>query len=64
MWSLNISGDGTVLFSTSQDRSIRVWKRSDDQLFLQEEREKALETTFEKTLIEQEEFVERNDPNV
>jgi WD domain, G-beta repeat./Dip2/Utp12 Family. len=63
IWALCISSNGQIVVTGSHDKSIRLWKRSDEQLFIEDEKEKAIEETYEKTLEEQEAFVERNDPN-
>eukprot|EP01116_Phalansterium_solitarium_P006507 TRINITY_DN18830_c0_g1_i1.p1 TRINITY_DN18830_c0_g1~~TRINITY_DN18830_c0_g1_i1.p1 ORF type:complete len:933 (-),score=243.72 TRINITY_DN18830_c0_g1_i1:56-2854(-) len=47
VWGLAISSSGMTVVSGSQDRSLRVWKRSDEQLFLDEERETAMEKLFD-----------------
>lgn len=47
VWAISVSSDGAFVVSSSQDRSIRFWRRTDEQLFLEEERERALESTFE-----------------
>ena len=45
---LNDTGDFIV--SCSNDRSIRLWERTDEQVFLEEERERELEESFESSL--------------
>ena len=58
IWALAVSRTGEFLVSASHDKSIRVWKQTDEQIFLEEEREKELEELYENTLttsIEQEE---------
>ena len=47
VWGLALSSDGAFVVSSSQDRSIRFWRRTDEQLFLEEERERAMEGMFE-----------------
>jgi len=47
IWGMTLSTDGGVLITSSQDRSLRMWERTDEQLFLEEEKEKQLEQTFE-----------------
>ena len=53
MWGLAISRDGGVVVSASRDRSLRLWRRTDEQVFLEEEREAeaelALNAAIEKT---------------
>ncbi|KAI7864097.1 WD40-repeat-containing domain protein [Spinellus fusiger] len=53
VWALAISRQGSFIVTGSHDRSIRIWERSDEQLFLEEEREKELEELYESTLISQ-----------
>ena len=58
IWALAVSRTGEFLISASHDKSIRVWNQTDDQIFLEEEREKELEELYESTLttsLEQEE---------
>lgn len=53
VWGLAISRDGGVVVSASRDRSLRLWRRTDEQVFLEEEREAeaelALNAAIEKT---------------
>jgi U3 small nucleolar RNA-associated protein 12 len=58
IWALAMSHSGEFLVSASHDKSIRTWQQTDEQLFLEEEREKELEELYENTLttsLEQEE---------
>ena len=58
IWALIVSRTGEFLASASHDKSIRVWQQTDEQIFLEEEREKELEELYENTLttsLEQEE---------
>lgn len=50
IWALAVSRTGEFLVSASHDKSIRVWKQTDEQIFLEEEREKELEELYESTL--------------
>jgi len=50
VWSLAVSNYGTFFVSSSHDRSLRVWERTDEPVFLEEEREKQLENMFESEL--------------
>ena len=50
IWALAVSRTGDFLISASHDKSIRVWNQSDEQIFLEEEREKELEELYESTL--------------
>lgn len=58
IWALAVSRTGEFLVSASHDKSIRIWNQTDEQIFLEEEREKELEELYESTLttsLEQEE---------
>ena len=48
VWGLSISQSGQMLVSTSHDRSIRVWHQTDEPFFIEEERERRLESMFEE----------------
>lgn len=50
IWALAVSRVGEFVVSASHDKSIRVWKQTDEQIFLEEEREKELEELYENTL--------------
>ncbi|KAK3311146.1 uncharacterized protein B0T15DRAFT_63796 [Chaetomium strumarium] len=50
IWAVAVSHSGTFLVSASHDKSIRVWEETDEQIFLEEEREKELEELYESTL--------------
>lgn len=50
IWALAVSHSGRFLVSASHDKSIRVWEETDEQIFLEEEREKELEELYESTL--------------
>ncbi|KAL8707564.1 MAG: hypothetical protein Q9225_007734, partial [Loekoesia sp. 1 TL-2023] len=50
IWAMTISRSGEYLITASHDKSIRIWQQTDEQIFLEEEREKELEELYEKTL--------------
>lgn len=50
VWALEVSADGSFVLSGGHDRSLRVWRRTDEMVFLEEEREKELEGLFEAEL--------------
>ncbi|KAI0020586.1 WD domain-containing protein [Xylariomycetidae sp. FL0641] len=52
IWALAISHTSSPAFlvSASHDKSIRVWHETDEQIFLEEEREKEIEELYESTL--------------
>jgi U3 small nucleolar RNA-associated protein 12 len=51
IWALTVSRTGNFFVSASHDKSIRVWEQTDEQIFLEEEKEKELEEIYESTLI-------------
>jgi U3 small nucleolar RNA-associated protein 12 len=68
IWALAVASDGSFIASASHDKSIRIWQQTDEQIFLEEEREKELEDLYESTLLTSLEADERNattatDPN-
>eukprot|EP00898_Chlorokybus_atmophyticus_P008490 jgi/Chlat1/8642/Chrsp87S00661 len=48
VWALAISYNGDFIVTGSHDRSIRRWDRTEEPFFVEEEREKRLETLFEE----------------
>ena len=50
IWALAVSRTGDFVVSASHDKSMRLWKQTDEQIFLEEEREKELEELYENTL--------------
>ena len=50
VWALAVSRTGEFVVSASHDKSIRLWRQTDEQVFLEEEREKELEDLYEGTL--------------
>lgn len=53
IWSLAVSDDGELLASSSKDRMMRVWRRTDEQLFLEEEQDKRMDDIFESSLVDE-----------
>ncbi|CAM9454408.1 unnamed protein product [Scytosiphon promiscuus] len=45
-----LSPDGSFVLSGGHDRSLRLWRRTEEMVFLEEEREKELEGLFESEL--------------
>lgn len=58
VWAVVVSRSGDFIASVSRDRSLRVWRRTDEQVFLAEERENELEQLFEAGLEKQQQAVE------
>ncbi|KAL9604791.1 MAG: hypothetical protein Q9219_000239 [cf. Caloplaca sp. 3 TL-2023] len=50
IWAMTISRTGEFLVTASHDKSIRIWQQTDEQIFLEEEREKELEELYDNTL--------------
>lgn len=50
VWTLAVSPDGSFLVTGSHDRSLRTWIRTNEQVFLDEEREKEMENIVDKEL--------------
>ncbi|KAH9940581.1 WD-repeat-containing protein [Amylocystis lapponica] len=47
VWALAVSNAGKFVVTGSHDKSIRVWEKLDEPLFLEEERERELEQLYE-----------------
>ncbi|KAI0776016.1 WD-repeat-containing protein [Trametes elegans] len=47
VWALAVSHHGKFVVTGSHDKSIRVWEKLDEPLFLEEERERELEAIYE-----------------
>lgn len=62
VWCLTISSDGLFFLSTSHDHSIREWSATNDQVFLEEEREKEMDELYENTLLDSLEQEEEHKP--
>lgn len=50
VWTLAISSLGDFLITGSHDRSIRRWEKTEEAFFVEEEKEKRLESLFEEDL--------------
>lgn len=50
VWAMAVSHTGNFIVSAGHDKSIRVWDETDEQIFLEEEREKEIEELYESTL--------------
>lgn len=51
IWAMAVSHDGQFVITAAHDKSIRTWQQTDEQIFLEEEREKELEELYENTLL-------------
>ncbi|KAJ1899663.1 beta transducin [Kickxella alabastrina] len=52
VWALLVAKHGNFIVASSQDRSIRVWDKTEEPLFLEEERERELEEIYDRGLEE------------
>ncbi|KAJ3440438.1 wd repeat-containing protein [Anaeramoeba flamelloides] len=50
--ALDINQNGSFVISASKDSSIRIWEKTEEQLFIEEEKENQMDELFEKSLIE------------
>ena len=50
VWCMAVSSLGDYVMTGSHDRSLRRWDRTDEPFFVEEEREKRLESLFEADL--------------
>lgn len=50
VWCLAVGSLGDVVVSGSHDRSLRRWERTEEPFFVEEEKEKRLESLFEADL--------------
>lgn len=51
VWSIAVAHDASFVVTTSHDHSIRIWEETDDQVFIEEEREKEMDEMYEGTLL-------------
>lgn len=67
VWALCVSKDGLFVALTSHDHLIRIWSATNDQVFLEEEREKEMDELYETELLdslETEEGADKEDESV
>jgi U3 small nucleolar RNA-associated protein 12 len=57
IWCMAVSHDGNTVVSGSHDRSLRLWERTQEPLFVEEEREMEREEEFEQSLVHEPEPV-------
>lgn len=50
VWALAVSSLGDFLITASHDRSLRRWEKTEEAFFIEEEKEKRLESLFEEDL--------------
>ncbi|KAJ2263795.1 beta transducin [Coemansia sp. RSA 376] len=59
VWALAVAKHGNFIVASSQDRSIRIWEKTEEPLFIEEERERELEEMYDRGL---EESLDRPEP--
>ncbi|ORY22394.1 putative WD-repeat protein [Naematelia encephala] len=52
IWALAVSNQATYVVTGSHDKSIRIWEKTEEPLFLEEEREKEIEAMYDSNLAE------------
>ncbi|PVU84642.1 hypothetical protein BB560_007297 [Smittium megazygosporum] len=52
VWALAVAKFGNFVVAASQDRTIRIWEKTEEPLFLEEERELELEQQNEQVLLD------------
>ncbi|XP_065837307.1 WD repeat-containing protein 3-like [Oscarella lobularis] len=57
IWCIAVSHDGNTVASGSHDRSLRLWTRTQEPLFIEEEREQERETEMEEEMAKVPEIV-------
>ncbi|PFX34624.1 WD repeat-containing protein 3 [Stylophora pistillata] len=57
VWCVAVSPDGDYVATGSHDRSLRLWERTDEPLFIEEEREQEREKEYEESLVQNTERV-------
>ncbi|KAI5474485.1 hypothetical protein MNV49_003208, partial [Pseudohyphozyma bogoriensis] len=50
VWALAVSNRGNFVATGSHDKSIRIWEKTDEPLFLEEERERELEELYDSNV--------------
>ncbi|KAL7749168.1 beta transducin [Sorochytrium milnesiophthora] len=53
IWALAVAKNGNFIVTASHDRSIRFWDKTDEQLFVEEEREREMEEQADDTITQQ-----------
>ncbi|KAH3681378.1 hypothetical protein WICPIJ_007647 [Wickerhamomyces pijperi] len=51
VWSLAIAKDNSFVVSASHDHSMRIWEETEDEVFLEEEKEKEMDELYESNLL-------------
>lgn len=49
-WCVEVAADGSFVVTSGHDKSLRIWERTQDIVFIEEEREKEMEKLFDAKL--------------
>ncbi|WWD03840.1 hypothetical protein V865_001896 [Kwoniella europaea PYCC6329] len=52
IWALATSHNGQFVVTGSHDKSIRIWEKTDEPLFLEEEREREIEQMYDTNILD------------
>nr|XP_019043827.1 U3 small nucleolar RNA-associated protein 12 [Kwoniella bestiolae CBS 10118]OCF22757.1 U3 small nucleolar RNA-associated protein 12 [Kwoniella bestiolae CBS 10118] len=52
IWALATSHNGQFVVTGSHDKSIRIWEKTDEPLFLEEEREREIEQLYDSNILD------------
>jgi len=53
LWDISITRDGGRILTAGQDRTIRVWQRTEDMVFVEEEKERYMESQVEASIAKE-----------
>eukprot|EP01035_Chromulina_nebulosa_P021761 gene21761-28161_t len=53
IWSIDVSPDANYLVSVGQDKQIKLWDRTEDLVFIEEEKDRELESQIDKSITQQ-----------
>ena len=57
VWSLSVSPSGNYVVSSSHDKSLRLWEKTQEPLILEEEQEMSREREYEEAAVQGQETV-------
>lgn len=61
LWAVSVSDDGSRVLAAGHERAIWVYSRTDELIFLEEEKEKRMEKQYAKELTNSQQFKELSD---